>query len=79
MILTPITSAVENTQLTKELEKCRAEAKKHCEKRYNVDVAQAKLKSDLEQLNEAIYYQELAGRNGATNDNTLKLMRETRH
>lgn len=69
----------ENTQLTKELEKCRAEAKKHCEKRYNVDVAQAKLKSDLEQLNEAIYYQELAGRNGATNDDTLKLMRETRH
>lgn len=79
MVLTPITSAVENTRLTKELEKCRAEAKKHCKKRYNVDVAQAKLKSDLEQLNEAIYYQELAGRNGATNDNTLKLMRETRH
>lgn len=79
MVLTSITSAVENTRLTKELEKCRAEAKKHCKKRYNVDVAQAKLKSDLEQLNEAIYYQELAGRNGATNDNTLKLMRETRH
>lgn len=79
VVLTPITSAVENTQLTKELEKCRTEAKKHCEKRYNVDVAQAKLKSDLEQLNEAIYYQELAGRNGATNDDTLKLMRETRH
>lgn len=70
----------ENAQLAKELEKCRAEAKKHRAKDMNnADAAEAKLKSDLEQLNEAIYYQELAGRNGATNDDTLKLMRETRH
>lgn len=70
----------ENAQLAKELENCRAEAKKHCAKNMdNTDAAEAKLKSDLEQLNEAIYYQELAGRNGATNDDTLKLMRETRH
>lgn len=70
----------ENAQLAKELENCRAEAKKHCAKNMdNTDAAEAKLKSDLKQLNEAIYYQELAGRNGATNDDTLKLMRETRH
>ena len=70
----------ENAQLAKELENCRAEAKKHCAKNMdNADAAEAKLRSDLEQLNEAIYYQELAGRNGATNDDTLKLMRETRH
>ena len=66
----------ENAQLAKELENCRAEAKKHRAKNMdNADVAEAKLKSDLERLNEVIYCQERAGCNGAT----LELMRKTRH
>lgn len=66
----------ENAQLAKELENCRAEAKKHRAKNMdNADAAEAKLKSDLERLNEVIYCQERAGCNGAT----LELMRKTRH
>lgn len=66
----------ENAQLAKELENCRAEAKKHRAKNMdNADVAEAKLKSDLERLNEVIYCQERAG----CNDATLELMRKTRH
>ena len=43
----------ENTQLTKELEKCRAEAKKHRAKNMdNADVTEAKRRRDLERLNE---------------------------
>lgn len=43
----------ENAQLTKELEKCRAEAKKHRAKNMNnADVTEAKRKRDLERLNE---------------------------
>lgn len=66
----------ENAQLAKELEKCRAEAKKHRAKNMdNADAAEEKLKSDMKRLNEVIYCQERAGCNGAT----LELMRKTRH
>lgn len=66
----------ENAQLAKELEKCRAEVKKHRAKNMdNADAAEEKLKSDMKRLNEVIYCQERAGCNGAT----LELMRKTRH
>ena len=61
----------ENAQLTKELEKCRAEAKKHIDTTNSAD----KLKSDLARINEVISCQERAGRN----DSTLELMRTVRH
>ena len=61
----------ENEQLTKELEKCRAEAKKHIDKTNSAD----KLKSDLARINKIISCQERAGRN----DGTLELMRKARH
>ena len=66
----------ENARLAKELENCRAEAKKHRAKNIdNADSAEAKLKSDLERLNEVIHCQERAGCNGAI----LEFMRQTRH
>lgn len=61
----------ENEQLTKELERCRAEAKKHIDTTNSAD----KLKSDLARINEVISCQERAGRN----DGTLELMRKARH
>ena len=60
----------ENEQLTKELEKCRAEAKKHIDTTNSAD----KLKSDLARIDEVISCQERAGRN----DSTLELMRTVR-
>ena len=60
----------ENEQLTKELERCRAEAKKHIDTTNSAD----KLKSDLARINEVISCQERAG----CNDNTLELMRIVR-
>lgn len=52
----------ENTQLTKELEKCRAEAKRNIRE------------SDLARIDRVIDYREQSGRNDAA----LKLMRKTR-
>lgn len=60
----------ENEQLTKELEKCRAEAKKHIDTTNSAD----KLKSDLARIDEVISCQKRAGRN----DSTLELMRTVR-
>lgn len=60
----------ENEQLTKELEKCRAEAKKHIDTTNSAD----KLKSDLARIDEVISCQKRAGRN----DGTLELMRTVR-
>ena len=60
----------ENAQLAKELEKCRAEAKKHIDTTNSAD----KLKSDLARADEVISCQERAGRN----DGTLELMRKVR-
>ena len=60
----------ENEQLTKELEKCRAEAKKHIDTTNSAD----KLKTDLARIDEVISCQERAGRN----DSTLELMRTVR-
>lgn len=60
----------ENEQLAKELEKCRAEAKKHIDTTNSAD----KLKSDLARIDEVISCQERAGRN----DSTLELMRKVR-
>ena len=60
----------ENEQLTKELEKCRAEAKKHIDTTNSAD----KLKSDLARIDEVVSCQERAGRN----DSTLELMRTVR-
>lgn len=60
----------ENEQLTKELEKCRAEAKKHIDTTNSAD----KLKSDLAKIDKVISCQERAGRN----DSTLELMRTVR-
>ena len=60
----------ENAQLAKELENCRAEAKKHIDTTNSAD----KLKSDLARIDEVISCQERAGRN----DSTLELMRKVR-
>lgn len=60
----------ENAQLAKELENCRAEAKKHIDTTNSAD----KLKSDLSRIDEIIPCQERAGRN----DSTLELMRKVR-
>ena len=60
----------ENEQLTKELEKCRAEAKKHIDTTNSAD----KLKSDLARIDEVISCQKRASRN----DSTLELMRTVR-
>ena len=60
----------ENTQLTKELEKCRAEAKRHIDTTNSAD----KLKSDLDRIDEVISCQKRAGRN----DSTLEFMRTVR-
>lgn len=66
----------ENAQLTKELEKCRVEAKKHSAKKKNkANTEENRLKSDLERLDEVIRCQERAGGNGAR----LEVMREVRH
>lgn len=60
----------ENEQLTKELEKCRAEAKKHIDTTNSAD----KLKSDLAKIDKVISCQKRAG----SNDSTLELMRTVR-
>lgn len=60
----------ENARLAKELERCKAEAKK----RNDTSNANDKLKSDLSRLDEVIHCQERAGRNDAT----LELMRKVR-
>lgn len=60
----------ENTQLTKELEKRRAETEKHIDTTNSAD----KLKSDLDRIDKVISCQERAGRNGST----LELMRTIR-
>jgi hypothetical protein len=60
----------ENAQLAKELENCRAEAKKHIDTTNSAD----KLKSDLARIDDVISCQERAGRN----DSTLELMRKVR-
>lgn len=71
----------ENAQLTRELEECRAEAKKHCtkkkkkKKKNTTNASTDRLKSDLERLDEVIRCQQRAGCNSAT----LELMRKTRH